>query len=75
MTREQECVKELCLILDDITEKAKHNDFSLFRVSGISGCDRYQGQPPICRIRDAVFEKYDDVICDALRENDNSNSK
>ena len=65
MTREQECVKELCMILD----------FSLFRVSGISGCDRYQGQPPICRIRDAVFEKYDDVICDALRENDNSNSK
>lgn len=43
MTREQECVKELCMILDDITEKAKHHDFSLFRVSGISGCDRYQG--------------------------------
>lgn len=62
MTKEQKCIKELYLLLDDITNKAIKKDLSLLRSSGVGGADMYQGMPPICRIRDDIINRYDDVI-------------
>ena len=43
---------------------------SLLRVHrGASGCDAYQGLPPIVRVRDNIFDKYDDIIGEALQRN------
>lgn len=68
MTREQKCIKELYELVDKITENARKHDLSLLRVrGGASGCDMYQGLPPICRIRDSVLDKYEDIIADAFR--------
>lgn len=69
MTREQVCIKELYELIDKITENARKRDLSLIRPhSGASGCDMYQGLPPICRIRDDILDKYEDIIYEALRE-------
>ena len=65
---EQQCIKDLYLLIEDITEKSKKKDFSLFRVSNIGGCDQYQGLPPICRTHDALLSKYEDIINDALNK-------
>lgn len=68
MTREQECIKELYELLDKVAQNAKKRDMSLIRAyRGASGCDMYQGLPPICRILDSIFNKYDDVIELAFR--------
>ena len=73
MTREQCCIMELFQIIDKITEDARNHNFSLLRTfGGASGCDMYQGLPPICRIRDAVLDKYEDIINDAFRESEQS---
>lgn len=72
MTTEQKCIAELFELLDTITEKSRKRDLSLFRSSGIGGCDMYQGCPPICRIRDNILHKYEDVICQSLREKNES---
>lgn len=69
MTEEQKCIADLFKCIDDITEKAKRRDLSLFRVSGIGGCDMYQGCPPICRVRDDLLMRYEDIIYQALKEN------
>ena len=69
MTREQACIKELYELVDKITENARKRDLSLIRpCSGASGCDMYQGLPPICRIRDGILDKYEDIIYKAFRE-------
>ena len=69
MTREQACIKELYELVDKITENARKRDLSLIRpYSGASGCDMYQGLPPICRIRDSILDKYEDIIYKAFRE-------
>lgn len=62
MTKEQECIVELYTILDNIVEGAKKHDLRPFKIHGISGCDQYQGLPPICRTMDAICEKYGDVL-------------
>lgn len=70
MTEEQKCIADLFKCIDNITEKAKRRDLSLFRISGIGGCDMYQGCPPICRVRDNLLMKYEDIIYHALKEKD-----
>ena len=68
MTREQKCIKELYVLVDKIAENACKHDLSLIRVHrGASGCDMYQGLPPICRIRDSILDKYEEIISDAFR--------
>ena len=67
MTREQKCIKELYVLVDKIAENACKHDLSLIRVHrGASGCDMYQGLPPICRIRDNILDKYEEIISDAF---------
>ena len=67
MTREQACIKELYELVDKITENARKRDLSLIRpCSGASGCDMYQGLPPICRIKDDILQRYEDIITTAL---------
>ena len=65
---EQQCIKDLYLFIEEITEKSKKRDFSLFRAANIGGCDQYQGLPPICRKQDALFSKYEDLIYEALNK-------
>lgn len=68
MTREQACIKELYALVDSITENARKRDLSLLRPPrGASGCDMYQGLPPICRIRDDILHRYEDIIYEVLR--------
>lgn len=62
MTREQECIKELYSLVDRVVEDAKKRDLSLLRIRGeASGCDMFQGLPPICRILSDITDRYDDV--------------
>ena len=77
MTKEQECIVELYKMLDDIVECVKKHDFRPFRVHGISGCDQYQGMPPIVRSMDEITDKYGDVLHIAfkLKELDLSNEE
>lgn len=70
MTKEQECIVELYTILDNIVEGAKKHDLRPFKIHGISGCDQYQGLPPICRTMDAISEKYGDVLQKAFKDKD-----
>ena len=51
-----------------LQKKQKRRDLSLFRISGIGGCDMYQGCPPIYRVRDDLLMKYEDIIYQALKE-------
>ena len=70
LTREQCCIVELFEIIDKITEDARNHDFSLLRARGIGACDMYQGLPFICRIRDDILDRYEDIINDAFRESE-----
>ena len=54
-TEEQKCIADLFKCIDDITEKAKRRDLSLFRISG-------------SRVRDDLLMKYEDIIYQALKE-------
>lgn len=73
MTREQKCIAELWALLDRIKDDARRHDLSLLRVPrGASGCDMYQGSPPICRIIDDITDRYDDIIFGALNAEDRS---
>lgn len=69
MTEEQKCIVELFKLIDLVTENAKKRDLSLIRPSGAGGCDMYLGMPPICRIRDDIFSRYEEIIYAALKEN------
>lgn len=74
MTKEQSCIKEMYELLDKIEYSARKHDFSLLRVhSGASGCDMFQGAPPITRIMAALLDKYDDVIYQAMKESEKNN--
>lgn len=67
MSREQECIAELFMLVDNITEQAIKRDLSLFRRAGASGCDIYQGMPQICRKRDDILHRYEDIIYEATK--------
>lgn len=68
MTREQECIVELYTLLERIENGARHHDLSLLRVPrSATGCDMYQGLPPICRIKDDILNRYEEIICEALK--------
>lgn len=68
MAREQECIVELYTLLERIEDGARRRDLSLLRVHrGASGCDAYQGLPPICRIKDDIWDRYGDIIYEALK--------
>ncbi len=67
MTREQMCIKELYELVDKVTENAIKRDLSLIRPSGVGGCDVYMGQPPICRIKDDITARYEDIIHGAFK--------
>lgn len=68
MTKEQCCIREMYELLDRVSQNAKSHDLSLLRpYRGASGCDSYQGLPPICRILDNILDKYEDVISEAFR--------
>lgn len=66
--RTYQCIKELYKLVDKITENARKHDLSLLRVPrGASGCDMHQGLPPICRIRDDILSRYEDIISEGVR--------
>ncbi len=70
MTDEQKCIIELYQFIDDLTERAIKKDTKLldmFRGGRIGGANKYQGMPPIKRIRDNLLEKYEQVIYDSFR--------
>ena len=76
MTREQACIKELYELVDRITENARKHDLSLLRPPrGASGCDMYQGLPPICRIRDDILNRYEDIVYEVFRADEESKNK
>lgn len=59
----QECIYDLYVMLDKVIESAKRNDLSMLRpFRGASGCDAYQGSPPICRAFDELLDKHIEVI-------------
>ena len=67
MTKEQKCIAELWQLLDRIEDGARHHDVSLLRASPRpSGCDMYQGLPPICRLTDDIWDRYGDIINEAV---------
>lgn len=67
MTKEQKCIAELWTLLIRIEDSARSHDLSLLRVHrGASGCDMYQGLPPICRITDDILSRYEDIIYAAV---------
>lgn len=72
MTEEQKCIAELYKLLERIENGARRHDLALLRVSrGASGCDMYQGLPPICRIKDDILQRYEDIINTALNTGSN----
>lgn len=67
MTKEQKCIAELYALLIQIEYEARHHDLTLFRVPrGATGCDMFQGQPPISRVMADIFDRHGDVISKAL---------
>lgn len=67
MTQEQKCIAELYALIERIEDGARHHDLSLLRVPrGASGCDMYHGLPPICRIKDDILNRYENIIREAL---------
>lgn len=63
MIKEEKCIKELWELIDRITMDARKHDLTLLRIrGGASGCDAYQGTPPICRIVDDIYDRYGDII-------------
>ena len=72
MTEEQKCIAELYKLLERIENGARRRDLTLLRVSrGASGCDMYQGLPPICRIKNDILQRYEDIINTALNTGSN----
>lgn len=70
MTDEQKCIVDLYQFIDDLTDKAIKKDskvMDMFRVGRIGGADKYQGMPPIVRIRDSLLEKHERVIFESFR--------
>ena len=64
----QECIYDLYAMLDGIIYNARNNDLSALRpFRGASGCDAYQGAPPICRKFDKVFDKHEEAIFAAVK--------
>ena len=62
-TKEKACIRELYELVNQVVENALKHDLSLLRNrGGASGCDMYQGLPPICRIRDDIFNRYEDIF-------------
>lgn len=73
MTKEQKCIAELYALLERIEHGARHHDFTLLRVPrGASGCDMFQGLPPISRAMSDILDRYDDVINKAVRGGENT---
>ena len=67
MTKEQECIAELYSLLERIEHGARHHDLTLLRVPrGATGCDMFQGLPPISLTMSDILDRYDDVINEAL---------
>lgn len=72
MTKEQKCIAELYTLLERIEDGARHHDLTLLRTPrGASGCDMYQGLPPICRIKDDIRQRYEQIIDAALNAGGN----
>lgn len=63
----QQCIEELFLFVENIAERAIKKDLSLFRCAGAGGCDMYQGMPPICRKRDDILHRYEDIVYEAVK--------
>lgn len=61
------CINDTWMFTEEIIGKAKKRDLSMFRIAGISGCDMYQGCPPICRIHDSLFEKHEEIIHKSIK--------
>ena len=69
------CIVELYKLLDKIRTDAETHDISLVRIrGGASGCDMYQGKPPISRILDSILDKYDSTIHRAFKSIDQEES-
>ena len=67
MTREQQCIVELYTLIERIEDGARHHDLSFLKgPRGASGCDMYQGLPPICRVKNDILDRYEDIIYTAL---------
>lgn len=67
MTKEQACIAELYSLIERIENGARHHDLTLLRVPrGATGCDMYQGLPPICRVKNDILDRYEDIIYEAL---------
>lgn len=63
MTREQQCIKELYDLLERVEYGARHHDLTLLRVPrGVTGCDMFQGMPPISRLMVDIQNRYSDII-------------
>ena len=72
IARQQKCIAELWRFLDQVESNARHHDLSLLRVrSGASGCDMFQGLPPISRIVADIECRYNDLISEAVRSSEN----
>lgn len=67
--RESKCIYDLYSILSEIQEKVHKKDLSMFKTSGIGGCDQYQGCPPIDRMIDEILYRHEEIIYGVLREN------
>lgn len=64
----QDCIYDLYEMLEKIIDNAKHHDLAALRPHrGASGCDAYQGAPPICRKFDEVFDKHVESIYAAIK--------
>lgn len=71
MTKEQSCIKEMYELLETIESNARKRDFSLLKIrDGASGCDMFQGAPPIARIMANLLDKYDDIIYKRVNESE-----
>lgn len=68
MEEKNKCIIDLFNLVDEITNKAKKHDMSLFKIASIGGCNMYQGCPPIKRIRDDIYNRHEKVINEAFRE-------
>lgn len=64
----QYCIAELYALLERIENSARRHDLTLLRVPrGTTGCDMYQGLPPICRIMDGILNRYEDIIARSMK--------
>lgn len=71
MTREQQCVKELYDLLERVEYGARHHDLTLLRVPrGATGCDMFQGMPPISRLMVDITDRYQDILSPLQGENE-----